>query len=79
MANIENKENTNKPINKTTETLIKELETMSDSGLHDMFIFFYKLNCQHGNRSTAKNSMSFLKLLIATHSSTTRTRHLGKN
>jgi len=35
MANIENKENTSKPINKTTETLIKELETMSDSELHD--------------------------------------------
>ena len=49
MANIENKENTSNPINKTTETLIKELETMSDSGLHDLFIFFYKLNCQHGN------------------------------
>ena len=49
MANIENKENTNNPINKTTETLIKELETMSDSGLHDLFLFFYKLNCQHGN------------------------------
>ena len=49
MANIENKETTNAPINKTTETLIKELETMSDSGLHDLFIFFYKLNCQHGN------------------------------
>ena len=49
MANIENKETTNSPINKTTETLIKELETMSDTGLHDLFMFFYKLNCQHGN------------------------------
>ena len=49
MANIENKEITSKPINKTTETLIKELETMSDAGLHDLFMFFYKLNCQHGN------------------------------
>ena len=47
MANIENKEITSKPINKTTETLIKELETMSDTGLHDLFMFFYKLNCQH--------------------------------
>ena len=49
MANIENKETTNAPINKTTETLIKELETMSDSGLHDLFLFFYRLNCQHEN------------------------------
>ena len=40
MANIENKESTNNPINKTSETLIKELETMSDAGLHDLFIFF---------------------------------------
>lgn len=46
MANIEN---INTPIKKTTETLIKELETMSDAGLHDLFIFFYKLNCQQGN------------------------------
>ena len=38
-----------KVVNKTTETLIKELETMSDTGLHDLFMFFYKLNCQHGN------------------------------
>ena len=49
MANIENKETTNPPINKVTETLIKELETMSDSGLHDLFLFFYRLNSQHGN------------------------------
>ena len=35
-------ENTEKAINKTTETLIKELETMSDTGLHDLFMFFYK-------------------------------------
>ena len=49
MTNIENKEVTSQPINKTTETLIKELETMSDAGLHDLFLFFYKLNCQHGN------------------------------
>ena len=45
---MENKEkNTEKTINKTTETLIKELETMSDGGLHDLFLCFYKLNCQY--------------------------------
>ena len=42
---MEIKEKTNekapeKIVNKTTETLIKELETMSDQGLHDMFTFF---------------------------------------
>ena len=49
---IKEKTNENAPakiVNKTTETLIKELETMSDTGLHDLFIFFYKLNCTHGN------------------------------
>ena len=38
-----------KIVNKTTETLIKELETMSDPGLHDLFTFFYKLNCNQSN------------------------------
>ena len=46
---MEIKEKTNekapeKIVNKTTETLVKELETMSDTGLHDLFMFFYKLN-----------------------------------
>lgn len=36
-------------INKVTETLTKELESMSAEGLHDFFIFFYKLNHQHYN------------------------------
>ena len=61
MANIENKENTSKPINKTTETLIKELETMSDSGLHDMFLFFYKLNHMHGNMIDDESFNKFLE------------------
>ena len=51
---MEIKEKTNekapeKIVNKTTETLVKELETMSDSGLHDLFMFFYKLNCNQSN------------------------------
>ena len=51
---MEIKEKTNekapeKIVNKTTETLVKELETMSDTGLHDLFMFFYRLNCNHGN------------------------------
>ena len=61
MANIENKENTSKPISKTTETLIKELETMSDSGLHDMFLFFYKLNHMHGNMIDNESFNKFLE------------------
>ena len=51
---MEIKEKTNekapeKIVNKTTETLVKELETMSDTGLHDLFMFFYKLNCNQSN------------------------------
>ena len=61
MANIENKENTSRPISKTTETLIKELETMSDSGLHDMFLFFYKLNHMHGNMIDNESFNKFLE------------------
>ena len=62
MENIENTEKVNsQPINKTTETLIKELETMSDSGLHDLFIFFYKLNCQHGNMIDNESFNKFLE------------------
>ena len=61
MTNIENKENTSRPISKTTETLIKELETMSDSGLHDMFLFFYKLNHMHGNMIDNESFNKFLE------------------
>lgn len=43
---MENKENT---IDKVAETLTKELESLSDEGLHEFFMFFYKLNHQHGN------------------------------
>ena len=51
---MEIKEKTNekapeKIVNKTTETLVKELETMSDTGLHDLYMFFYKLNCNQSN------------------------------
>ena len=50
-----------KIVNKTTETLIKELETMSDQGLHDMFTFFYKLNCNHGNMIYGDKFNEFLE------------------
>ena len=42
-------ENTDKNINKATETLVKELESMSNEGLRDFFKFVYKLNHQHYN------------------------------
>lgn len=43
---MENKENT---IDKVADTLTKELESLSNEGLHEFFMFFYKLNHQHGN------------------------------
>ena len=60
---MENKEKSTEKVivNKTTETLIKELETMSDSGLHDLFMFFYKLNCNHGNIIYNDNFNKFLE------------------
>ena len=42
-------ENKEKNIDKAAETLTKELESMSSEGLHDFFMFFYKLNHQHYN------------------------------
>ena len=62
MANIENTEKcVNTTINKTTETLMKELETHSDSGLHDVFIFFYRLNHAHGNMIDNEKFNEFLE------------------
>ena len=37
-------ENTDKNVNKVTETLTKELEGLTNEGLHEFFVFFYKLN-----------------------------------
>ena len=42
-------DNQDRPIDKTTETLRKELETLSSTELHDLFIFFYKLNHYQAN------------------------------
>ena len=63
---MEIKEKTNekapeKIVNKTTETLVKELETMSDTGLHDLFMFFYRLNCNHGNMIYGDKFNEFLE------------------
>ena len=40
-------ENKEKDIDKAAATLTKELEGMSGEGLHDFFMFFYKLNHRH--------------------------------
>ena len=46
---MENKENITPEVNKITETLSKELECLSAEGLHEFFMFFYKMNHAHGN------------------------------
>ena len=55
---MENKENC---INKATETLIKELEGLNNEGLHDFFMFFYKINHQHYNMIAPDTFEEFLE------------------
>ena len=45
---------------KTTSILTKELETLTDTQLHDLFTLFYKLNHQHGNIITIEKFDEFL-------------------
>ena len=63
---MEIKEKTNekapeKIVNKTTETLVKELETLSDKSLYDLFCFFYKLNHTYGQMIDNETFEEFLK------------------
>ena len=58
---MENKENTINKVDKVTETLIKELESLSEEGLHEFFMFFYKINHQHGNMITVDEFEEFLE------------------
>lgn len=58
---MENKENAINKINKVTETLIKELEGLSEEGLHEFFMFFYKMNHQHGNMMALDRFEEFLE------------------
>ena len=55
---MENKENT---IDKVTETLVKELESLNKEELHEFFMFFYKLNHQHGNMIAVDRFEEFLE------------------
>ena len=55
---IENKENA---VDKVKETLAKELESLSDEGLHEFFKFFYKLNHEHANMITSDKFDEFLE------------------
>ena len=46
---MENKETVINESNKVTETLTKELESLSNEELHEFFKFFYKMNHSHSN------------------------------
>ena len=54
---MENTETTNK----ATEALAKELEGLSNEGLHDFFMFFYKLNHHHYNTISPDSFEEFLE------------------
>ena len=59
---MENTENTvNKSSNKAAETLAKELEGLSNEGLHEFFMFFYKMNHMNGYMITNEKFEEFLE------------------
>lgn len=60
-TSMDNKENPQNKQNKVTETLIKELEGLSNEGLHDFFIFFYRLNHYQGNMMVLDRFEEFLE------------------
>ena len=55
---MENKENT---ADKVTETLTKELESLSNEGLHEFFKFFYRMNHSQGNMIAVDRFEEFLE------------------
>ena len=57
---MENKENAINKIDKVTETLIKELEGLTEEGLHEFFMFFYRMNHQQGNMIAVEKFEEFL-------------------
>ena len=48
-------------IDKVTETLTKELESLNKEELHEFFMFFYKLNHQQGNMIAVDRFEEFLE------------------
>ena len=58
---MENKENVISKGDKVIESLIKELEGLSEEGLHEFFMFVYKMNHQHENMITVDKFEEFLE------------------
>lgn len=62
---MENTENTvNKSSHKAAETLAKELEGLSNEGLHEFFMFFYKMNHMNGYMITNEKFEEFLEAIV---------------
>lgn len=57
---MENKENTINKVDKVTETLVKELEGLNEEGLHEFFMFVYKMNHQLSNMIAVDKFEEFL-------------------
>ena len=57
---MENKENAVNQANKVTETLTKELESLSAEGLHEFFKFVYKMNHSCANMMLPDRFEEFL-------------------
>ena len=45
---------------KSIETLTKELATLDSAELHDLFMFYYRINHQHFNLTSSENFNKFL-------------------
>ncbi|MBR6687117.1 MAG: hypothetical protein IKL69_06920 [Paludibacteraceae bacterium] len=60
-AIMEYKDNANNQVDKVTETLTKELESLSTEGLHEFFKFVYKLNHMHSNMIAQDKFEEFLE------------------
>ena len=58
---MEYREPANNETSKVTETLTKELESLSNEGLHEFFKFFYRMNHAQGNMITVDKFEEFLE------------------
>lgn len=58
---MEDKDCTTNRVDKVKETLVKELDGLSAEGLHEFFMFFYKMNHQHGSMITDDCFEAFLE------------------
>ena len=58
---MENKEIVSSQVNKVTETLTKELESLSDDGLYEFFKFVYRMNHSQGNMIDTSKFEEFLE------------------